>query len=287
MKISASTYSFNRLLLDKRETQLSLIPLVKNMGYDAIEFVNIHPHDSSSKEEYAAKLCAECKKHELEISNLTLGADFFGAFGGDTRAQIEDLKKSIDLALILGAKSIRHDATNGDAVRSFDLCLPSLADAIRDVTEYGASKGVTTMVENHGYFCQDSYRVEKLFNAVNHPNFGLLCDMGNFLCADEAPDKAFGIVAKYAKYVHAKDFHVKSGLEPNPGEGFFKSRGGNYLRGAIIGHGNVPILLCLRTLMKYKYDGYIAIEFEGMEDNYKAMTIGLDNLKRYIELAKA
>ena len=32
------------------------------------------------------------------------------------------------------------------------------------------------MVENHGYFAQDSDRVEKLINAVDHPNFGLLLD---------------------------------------------------------------------------------------------------------------
>ncbi len=287
MKTSASTYSFNRLLLDNKETQLSLIPLVKNMGYDAIEFVGINPHDGSTKEEYAKKLSEECKKYELEISNLTLGADFINGFNGDTRAQIEDLKRNIDLAVVLGAKSIRHDATNGNGARSFDLCLPVIADAIREVSEYGAKKGVMTMVENHGFFCQDSYRVEKLFSAVNHENFGLLCDMGNFLCADEAPEKAFGIVAKYAKYVHAKDFHFKSGLEPDPGQGYFKTRCGNYLRGAIVGHGNVPILLCLRALVMQGFDGYIAIEFEGMEDNYCAMTIGLENLKKYIALAKA
>jgi len=30
------------------------------------------------------------------------------------------------------------------------------------------------------------------------------------------------------------------------------------------------------------YDGFITIEFEGMEDNLKGISLGLQNLKRFI-----
>ena len=97
---------------------------------------------------------------------------------------------------------MRHDATSGlGRGKSFDMLLPVIADACREVTEYAEKKGVKTMVENHGFFCQDALRVEKLFTAVNHPNFGLLCDMGNFLCADENPLNAVSKVAPFASYV--------------------------------------------------------------------------------------
>ena len=141
------------------------------------------------------------------------------------------------------------------------------------------------MVENHGFFCQDSERVEKLVNGVNHPNFGLLIDMGNFLCVDEDPTAALGRLMPYAFHVHAKDFHVKSGNEPNPGEGWFQSRAGNYLRGAIIGHGDVPIVQCLRLMKKADYDGVLSIEFEGIEEPLKGIAIGLENLRRFVRMA--
>ena len=73
------------------------------------------------------------------------------------------------------------------------------------------------MTENHGFFSQDSCRVEKLYTAVNHPNFGLLCDIGNFVCADEDPAKAVARVAPYTRYVHAKDFICKSFYSDDPG----------------------------------------------------------------------
>lgn len=107
------------------------------------------------------------------------------------------------------------------ANRGLQNVVERLADGCRMVTEYAAQKGIRTMVENHGFFLQDADRVEKLINTVNHPNFGWLCDMGNFLCADEDPAKSCGKAAPYVFYVHAKDFIVKSGNEPNPGEGFF------------------------------------------------------------------
>jgi sugar phosphate isomerase/epimerase len=116
------------------------------------------------------------------------------------------------------------------------------------------------MVENHGFFCQDSERVEKLINTVDHKNFGALIDMGNFLCADEDPAKAVGRLLPYVFHVHAKDFHTKQGICTDPGEGWFQSRGGNFLRGAIIGHGDVPVVQCMRLLN----------------------AIGLKNLRRFI-----
>lgn len=39
---------------------------------------------------------------------------------------------------------------------------------------------------------QDADRIEQLVCGVAHDNFGLLLDMGNFLCADESPAVAIG-----------------------------------------------------------------------------------------------
>lgn len=283
MKIAVSSYSFNRLLKEGTENQFSIIEKAKQMGFDAIEFVDILPHDGSFKAEYALKLKQECERVGLEISNYTFGADFNPETEEEYLAEIARVKEQVDIAEILGVKSLRHDATFNSRGLSFDAVLPRLAAACREITEYAEAKGIKTMIENHGHFCQDSLRVEKLYNAVNHPNFGLLCDMGNFICVDEDPVKAVSLVAPYTFYVHAKDFHLKSGEGTDPGEGYARTRGGNYRRGAIIGHGNVPVKSCLSALKNAGYEGDIAIEFEGMEENISALKIGLANLRRYIQ----
>ena len=286
MKFSVSSYSFQRLLNSGKYTQLDLIGVAKEMGFDGIEYIDLMPTDGMSDLEYAVVLRDAAEKAGIEIVAYTIGADFLGEKGWEAEAQ--RLFGQVDVAEALGAKLMRHDATGGfkgeDAkYKSFDSALPILANGCRMVTEYAVQKGIATMVENHGYFCQDSVRVEKLVNEVANPNFGLLVDMGNFMCGDDEPAKAVGTVAKYAKHVHAMDFHKKSGNGPDPGDGFFRTRGGDYLRGAVVGHGDVPVYQCVQTLKRSGYDGYVTIEFEGVEDNEWAIKTGLENLKKYAE----
>ena len=285
MKVSVTIYSFMQLISSGKKTPLECIGIAKEMGFDAIEFVDLCPENGLTQLEYAEILREESEKAGLPIVNYTIGADFLNC--EDFNKEVERLCAQVDIAKILGAKGMRHDATVGykseeKAYKGFNEALPVLADGCRQVTEYAKTQGIVTMVENHGFFCQESSRVERLVGAVGNPNFGWLVDVGNFLCGDDDPATAVGRAAAMAKYVHVKDFHIKSGSETDPGKGFFTTRGGTYLRGAILGHGNVPVYQCLKTLNRNGYDGFVSVEFEGMEDNIPALEICLENLRNII-----
>lgn len=277
MKYSVTIYSFAQYIRQGKLTPVECVIKAKEMGFDAIEIVDFVFKDAD-KVALAKELKAKADEIGIEISNLAVGADLL------TEDGVKIAKEWVDIAEILGVPFMRHDVTGGKDLKQFegyDNVLQRLADACREITEYAAKKGIRTMTENHGFFSQDSLRVEKLINTVAHENFGQLVDLGNFLCADDDPALAVGRCAKYAFYVHAKDFIVKDGDSFDPGEGFFMSRGGNYLRGTIIGHGNVPIVRCLRALKKAGYDNYLSVEFEGMEDCIKGIEIGFKNIKRF------
>ncbi|MDR1893060.1 MAG: sugar phosphate isomerase/epimerase [Oscillospiraceae bacterium] len=284
MKISASSYSFQQYLNAGKLTQLSCIRQAAELGFDAVEFVGIRNHNGYSETEYAKKLRREARDAGLEISCYTVGADFLSGSGGDVKAEINRVKRQVELGAALGVVRMRHDATAGDPpgqnARSFSEVLPLLAEACAEIAEYAAGFGICTMVENHGFFCQDSQRVVKLFKAVNRANFGLLCDMGNFLCVDESPVDACMAVAPYTKYVHAKDFYIRQADSAPVGEGWFRSRGGAYLRGAVLGRGDVPAQRCLEILRGAGYNGTIALEFEGDQDCIAALAEGLAFLRR-------
>ena len=79
------------------------------------------------------------------------------------------------------------------------------------------------------------------------------------------------------------DNFVKSGMMYDPGRGYNRSRGGNWRRATIFGHGDVPTFQILSAIKKSGYDGYVSIEFEGIEDNILALDIGSENLKRMIK----
>lgn len=287
MKLGVSSYSFAQLYGSGRMNFLDIPAKAKEIGFEVIEFSTLKTPEGQTPLSFAPQVRAASDQAGLAIMNYTIGADFLKGSNGDWQAEAERLKSEVQVAKILGAPGMRHDATGGFppgmvGAKGFDDALPGLAKGCRRVTEYAADLGIRTMVENHGYFCQDSERIEKLINAVNHPNFGALIDMGNFMCADDPPEQAVGRLAPYVFHVHAKDFHFKSGMLPNPGKGWFRSRGGNYLRGSIIGHGDVPVLQCLGILKRAGFQGVLSIEFEGMEDALTGLAIGLENLRRFV-----
>lgn len=287
MKIGVSSYSFNQLLSSKEETQLSVMKIAKEMGFDGIEFTDLNAPDGITEAQYAEMIREESEKLDIPVISYTIGANLLGDNG--LEAEVERVCRKADVAKILGVKCMRHDAawsipTEMKKYAGFEQVLPILVDGCRKITDYAETIGVETMIENHGTFCQDSDRVERIITGVGSPNFGTLIDIGNFACADEDSIKAVGRVAPYAKHVHAKDFHIKSGNGLNPGRGFFKSRGGNYLRGSIIGHGDIPVFQCLNILKASGYDGYVSVEFEGMEKCLDGISAGFENLKKMISM---
>ena len=280
MKFSVSSYSYSGLTNSGAYTERGLIGLAKEQGFGGIEFAELHPADGEDKLAYAASLREEARRQGVRIVAYCVGADLLR----DTDAEIARLKVEVDVAAALGAPVMRHDASGGwgkdmREQRGFRQALPILVRGYRAVTEYAETKGVRTCIENHGFFCQDSARVEAIVNGVQHKNFGALVDIGNFLCADEDPAVAVGNMAPYAFHVHCKDFHVKAGNTFVPPDGFFMTRGGNFLRGAIIGHGAVPVAQCLRLLKNAGYDGWFTVEFEGMEEPKRGVACGLRTLQ--------
>ncbi len=281
MKIGVSSYSFSALVAAGTLRFIDIPARAKEMGFEIVEFSKLTLPEGKTAAAFAVDLAKECRSVGIEVGSYTIAADFINGTGVPPEKEVGRLRGELEVAKILGSPCMRHDATwRYDG--AFERALPALAEGCRKVTEMGAAMGIVTMVENHGYFAQDSDRMEKLAAAVHHPNFGILVDMGNFLCADEDPGKAVGRVAPFAKHVHAKDFHVREGKLPDPGRGWFRTRAGNWLRGAIVGHGEVPVAQCLGILVRAGYKGNVSLEFEGIEDPNVGVSIGLENLKRFV-----
>ncbi len=281
MNIGVSCYSFAREM-ERGMTYFEACDHAKRMGYDGIEFIDLnlkYGNGEQTIEALARAVRAKCDDIGLPVIAYTVQADFLSGSGCGAGEEPERVMRCADIANILGARILRHDAfwrLSGCA--DWREAIGKIAPAIRAVSEYAMTLGVKTCTENHGYLMQDSARMVELMRAVNHENYGWLVDMGNFLCADENPAYAVGVAAPYAVHVHAKDFLFKSGENPNPGNGWMLSRAGNYLRGTVVGHGVVPIKSCLAALGRAGYDGFLSVEFEGAEETLPA----LENAARYL-----
>ncbi len=284
MKIGVSSYSFSAYIMKSGCDYFKICDIAKEMGFDGIEFINLRNEQWGmlcDEINMAGKLREYCKIIGLDIIAYTVGANLLA---DDIEAEMAGLRHSVDVAKTLGAPLMRHDVCGRlrDRARyNYKNAIEETVPYIREITEYAKERGIRTCTENHGYIFQAPNRVEELIRAVDNDNYGWLCDIGNFMCADCDPVNAVKIAAPYSFHVHAKDFLFKSGASDAP-EGFFRTAGQNYLRGTVVGHGAVPVVNCIKILKNAGYNGYISVEFEGMEEPLAAIKSGLVFLKKYI-----
>ncbi len=284
MKTCISTFSYEQAMKKSGFTYFDAIDYTKKLGMDGIEFVIRETPEGYTFASYLQAFCDRAHEVGLEVPMLTAGADFYTK---DPEKELARLMEAVDAASACGIPMMRHDVASkfrGDeAVKSYKTIIEEVAPYIKRLAEYAESKGVKTCSENHGWIFQDADRIDDLLYAVNHKNYGFLCDMGNFMVAGEDCARSVSRLIHHVCYVHAKDNFIKSGMDYNPGRGWHLTRSGYYRRPAIIGHGVVPTFQILQALKSQGYDGWVSIEYSGIEENLMAIEIGSENLKRMVK----
>ena len=113
MKFAVSSYSLSSLVNKGEKTEKELISVAKELGFDGIEFAEIHTPEGTDKLLYAKELKEECERVGIEPVQYSVGADFIYGSDGNLQEEIGRLKKEVDVAVMLGVKGMRHDATGG------------------------------------------------------------------------------------------------------------------------------------------------------------------------------
>lgn len=280
MKLGVSSYSLYQAMQAGSMSLLEVIDWVAEIGGEHIEIVPLgfNFNDDPGLIEQIRERAA---KAGIVVSNYAIGANFIVDSEEAYRAEIARVKREVDHAHALGVKLMRHDVASRQdtSIVRFQEDLPRIADACREIADYAAQYGITTSLENHGYYVQDSDRVQAVIHAVDRPNYKTTLDVGNFVCVDANPVVAVKKNISYASMVHVKDFYIRP-ENRNPGAGWFRSAGGQYLRGAIAGQGDLDLWEILRIVKSSGYDGYLSIEYEGMEDCRQGTRIAFDNVRR-------
>lgn len=280
MKLGISTYSLYNALNSGEMTIREAIAYIASIGAEHAEIVPMG-FNLTENPELIEVIKKQAEESGIELSNYAVGANFSGLNEEQYEQELARLKHEVDIAAALGVKKMRHDVASSSnlSISNFLQELPRLAAACQAVADYAAPFGITTSVENHGYYIQHSDRVQALVKAVDRPNFRTTLDVGNFLCVDENPAAAVANNISFASMVHIKDFYYRPSTE-RLGEGWFKSSSGNWLRGAIVGHGDIAMRQVLRLVKECGYNDFISIEFEGMEECRLGTRLGFEFVKR-------
>ncbi|MEG0385236.1 MAG: sugar phosphate isomerase/epimerase family protein [Solibacillus sp.] len=286
MKIGLSTYSMVKKMKANEMSVLDVLDWVAENGGEHVELV---PYEFSVVDNYELATAIRNKASELglELSAYSLPANFVQETEAELLAEVERLKKHVDVVQHMGIKIMRHDVTlftllkENMTIHYYVEHFDKMVRGSQLLADYAKQFGITTTIENHGFNVQSSDRVQQLIHAVNRDNFKTTLDVGNFLCIDEDPLVGVKKNLPYAATVHFKDFYIRPFYEHPGGGEWFTTVHDNFIRGAIVGHGDLNIRQIVKLVKESGYDGYLTIEFEGMEDCQIGSKIGMDNVRRF------
>ena len=170
--------------------------------------------------------------------------------------------------------------------KKFDELLKIAAKNITEIYDYAEALGVKVVYEDQGFTFNGCERFERLLNAVDR-DIRVVADLGNILFVDEDPVDFVGRFAPYIVHVHIKDYIRKPAMANDPGKEYWsKTRGGNKLRGTIVGHGCIDFVTCCRTLIASGYTGSFSLEYCGLEETWSGREQSMRNFRHYYEQAE-
>ncbi|WP_217586500.1 sugar phosphate isomerase/epimerase family protein [Lentibacillus saliphilus] len=286
MKLGMSSYSLVGALNSGDMSILDVIDWTADHGGEHVELVPMG-YTLTDNPDLVKAIVQKAQAKNIVISNYAIGADFLPDTEEAFEQEIERVKKEVDIANQLGAKRMRHDVSfkpsDQASYRQFEKDLPRLVEACQRIADYAKQYDIVTSIENHGFYIQASERIQRIIHEVDRPNFKTTLDTGNFLCVDEDPIAAVKQNIHEASMIHIKDFYYRPSSWYNPGAGWLVTTAGNYIRGAITGHGDIDLREVIKVIKASGYDGYISIEFEGLEPCQKAAQLSMENVRKIWE----
>jgi sugar phosphate isomerase/epimerase len=298
MKLGISIYSISRKIMTGEISPEKAVEYLADTGAEVIELVPFGIAIVGNKNR-AFDLQHAASENGTLIANYSLNANFLMLNGTEYEAEFERVKGHIDAAAKLEIKTMRIDASSyrrkpeDNTIENFIADIPVIAETYHKLCDYAKQYNFVILLENHGFHINGSDRVGIAINAVKTANGGKIenfshqLDIGNFLCVDENPEIAVKRLINKAATIHIKDFYIRD-EECDPGDAtqfdcsgaWFRSQGNMYLRGAILGQGDMKISRIIKIIKNSEFDGNVYLEYEGMEDCFYGTKVGFENMKR-------
>ena len=239
-RISACTYWLRELPLDET------FAIFSKAGFSKIDLWGGLPNFSLDPAECdVARLKAAASAAGLRISNLGTypGRKLLSGDSSDEKVEMANMRRAIDIAVELGARSIRICPSHGEDTSIARKIVPFFKES----SAYAAERRVYLGMENHeGSIARFPKVCADLIDHVSSPWFGVLFEPCNLLACKEDYKEAYRILAGKVTHVHVKDGRWVDGR----------------FERVMLGEGDVDIPWLVDALSRDGYDGDFALEYE-------------------------
>ena len=227
MKLKVQNQSTGRRPISDDQAQPAIALLSRHLQR-RLDGIDIHfAHFASTETEYLEDVRMATLKAGIHICYIGVSNNF-GMTGDEQRAQIDNMKKWIDVADTMGIQMVRSFGGWVTEGETEDTVWPRIVSATKEVAEYGASKGVVVGLHNHNHGCAPATgeQVLKILEEVDNPYYSHILDTGQYRGSpgaslgergvEDVEHNFYGSIeasAPKAVHVRAKIYRIASGAE--------------------------------------------------------------------------
>lgn len=187
---------------------------------------------------------------------------------------IDTLWRQIEFAAELGSKKFHHTiGLSWDRAAALSTPYQSALDVAfpraKKIAERCALYGMTCLYEPQGYYFNGVEGLGRFYSKMKQEiqTIGVCGDVGNCLFVETPAVAIYDAFSVDIRHVHIKDYRVFDTQQDPPTE--WISRGGTYLYDFPVGDGVTDFAYCFQKLKEVGYDGDIAFEFVGDDDEIR------------------
>lgn len=259
MKICASIWSMQKDFYQNKIDTKGFIELAAQWGLDAVELLDYFLKNENEIEEVIELL----ESKHMPVASFSIENDFAVESSHELESQIKYVKESIDMAVRFKAPMLRVVTGNFKLGLSVDRAIENIISGLKMCVGYAEENGIIMVLENSGPYTGTSMKMRRIIEGVNSPYLKANTDTGNFMLQHEDPVEAVRNLADMISFTHLND--MKRLDTPN-GKPVFLTYNYSLCQGTVLGEGEVDFPVILDILRDAGYDGYLSVEYEGVED---------------------
>lgn len=266
MQVAISMRSVHESLVQGEMSVTDFLKYAASLAVDGVELDDIYLEDANITQ--IRELLAETG---LKVSCYDIHHGAKPLQPEDREAVLRKIKEELAVAELLGAQ---HVQIVGEVFKPEVAALyveTLISDLVEMVLPALRGSNLILAVENPASVNFQSHQLAELLRQIGDPQVKIGFNMANSLVAGEDPEGALERLKEHIAHVRAVDVRMADRDE--------EPQSGSYV-GCVFGLGLVPLDKLFQVLQAQGYEGWIALEFTGLEEAHFGTEASLKNLRQ-------
>ena len=185
----------------------SLITTLENVGIGAVELRTGHQHgvEPSLGTDERARVRDRFQRSKVRLLSYGTTCEFQSPEPAERKHQIDTAKSFVDLAADTGAMAVKVRPNGLPASVPYPVTIKNIAAGLREIGEYGQSKGIEIWMEVHGRDTQEPKASAEILTAVNHKNVGACWNSNPTDVKDGSVKQSFDLLKPFLRSAHINE----------------------------------------------------------------------------------